>query len=358
MKLFRQLVFFLMCSVAMLHAHQLKENYIQFYPHDANHSISLNLEIETRVFEQQYSFIDDNHNEIVSYKELRNHKKFMVDYIKQHIFLSYRNMPLSLDESKITFHRYQDQTYMQFNKLFKNVELDGLAINYDMFFEFEKNHKLIIHLGENKGDFVLSNQLQHYIFSSKKMTQHQRLLTFIKEGVLHILDGVDHLLFVLMILIPTFMLNGSYIKLLKIVTTFSVAHSLTLFISGFGIYTPNTVVVESAIALSIFIVAVFNFLKMYKHVSYTIVFGFGLMHGFGFANVLTIAQVNNTLSFLVALFGFNLGVELGQIFVIVCYLVPLYFISRLSYKSEIIKVLSFVTIGISGFWFLQRVGLV
>ncbi len=358
MKLLNQLIFFLMCSVVIVHAHQLKENYVQFNPHDANRSITLNLEIETRLFEEQYSFIDDNHNEIVSYKELRNHKEFMIDYIKQHIFLSYRDIPLSLDASKITFHRYQDQTYMQFNKLFKNVELDGLVIKYDMFFEFEKNHKLIIHLGEDKGDFVLSNQLQHYTFSSKKVTQYQRLLTFVKEGVIHILDGVDHLLFILMILIPTFMLNGSYIKLLKIVTTFSIAHSLTLFISGFGIYIPSTVVVESAIALSIFIVAVLNFLKMYKHINYTIVFGFGLMHGFGFANVLTIAQVSSTLSFLVALFGFNLGVELGQVFVIVCYLLPLYLISRLRYKSRIIKVLSFATIGISGFWFLQRVGLV
>ncbi len=349
-----------------LHAHQLKENYLQVDLNDTTHLVDVNLEVETRLLERNSS-IDDNQNGIISYKELRNHKSYLLSYVKDHFKLFYEDKPLSIDDAKIEFHRYQSQTYMSVNKSFKDIGLDGLRLDYDMFFKIEPTNKLIIHLDKNRGDAILDNSNTSYAFSSGDMSQWKRFYIFLVEGIKHILDGTDHMLFIFMLLIPSAIylrssknrqsLKKSIIILLKIVTAFSIAHSLTLFISGMGWYKPNIALVESSIALSILVVALLNFFGQYKHVNYKIVFLFGLLHGFGFANVLEIAHVNNTISFLIALFGFNVGVEIGQIFIIMLIIPFLYLTCHTKYFVQAVRVISFLAICISSFWFLQRVGL-
>jgi len=349
-----------------LNAHQLRENYLQVDYNQTTNLLYVNLEVETRLLEKN-SFIDDNKNEIVSFKELRAHKDYLFSYVQKHFKLYHNNKSLSMIDANIIFHRYQDQTYMQINKSFRGIDLDKLTLKYDMFFELEDIHKLLIHLGAKKGDYIFDKNVEIYNFSSINMSQWKRLYIFFKEGIIHILDGLDHLLFVLMLLIPSVViysnntqdgLKKSFYSLLKIITTFSVAHSITLFVSGVGLWSPNIVFIESSIALSIFIVGVLNFFAKYNHVNYKIVFVFGLLHGFGFANVLEISKVDSGISFLVALFGFNLGVEVGQIFVILLTLPFLYLASRWIYSSYIMKLVSFGAMSISMFWFLQRVGLI
>lgn len=342
-----------------LYAHALKENYLQVDYNQTTDILNINLEVETRLLQEKYTFMDDNKNEIVSHKEMRNHKEVLFKYVNDHISFYAKDKALSLEDANVTITRGDNfQTYMQVNKSYQGISLDDLEVKYDMFFELEDTHKLLIHLSENRGDFVLSKDLQYYKFTSTAMSQWERLIVFIEEGVVHILDGLDHLLFILMLLIPIVALKGSYLQLLKIVTVFAIAHSITLFISGFGLYVPSIPLVESAIALSIFVVASLNFFKLYSHVNYKIVFVFGLMHGFGFANVLKVGQVSDTTSFLVALFGFNIGVEFGQIFMVLVYMLPLYFIRDNKYKEHIIKILTSITAAISVVWFLERVGLV
>lgn len=353
-----KILFLLLLFVLSLQAHKLNENYLYIDYNQTTKELNLSLEVETRLLERE-SIMDDNHNGIISYKELRHHKKYLTDYVREHFELYNDTKKLSLMNAKTEFHRYQDQTYMKLNKKFSNIDLDRPALHYTMFFELEKNHKLLIHLDENRGDYVLSNTRRDYSFSSFRMSQLERVTIFLKTGIHHILDGTDHLLFILMILMPS-VIKGIRISLLdifKIITTFSIAHSLTLFISGAGLFRPNATFIESSIALSIFIVAWMNFHADYKHVNKKIIFLFGLLHGFGFANVLEIAQVKDTLSFMVALFGFNLGVEVGQIFVILLLLPLLYFISIHAYKTSFIKLVSLAAMITSGFWFLQRVGL-
>jgi hypothetical protein len=346
-----------------LFAHQLRENYLHTDYNTTTKQLTLSFEIETRLLEK--SSIDDNHNEIISFKELYAHKEQLLKEILPHIHLSYQDKALSLNDPKITFHRYKTQTYMELKKSFKNVTLNGLKLHYDLFFNQNKSYKLLIHLPK-KQDAVLNRSHQSYTFTTDTMSQWQRFKLFVKEGILHILDGTDHLLFILMLLIPSVLsyaetkngLKKSLISLLKIVTTFSVAHSVTLFIAGMGLYTPNSMIIESGIALSIFIVALLNLLQKYSHVSYGIVFAFGLIHGFGFANVLEIAGVKESLSFIVALFGFNIGVEIGQISVILLTLPLLFFIMKQQWHMFVVKTIIFMTMGISAWWFFQRVGLV
>lgn len=360
MKLILILLFFL-----SLHAHQLRENYLHVDYDEKLKTLKVVLEVETRLLENT-SLMDDNHNEIISFKELRSHKPYLISYMQRHFNLFLDSKPLSLENANVDFHRYQDQTYMQVSKSFINIDLNMLVLKYSMFFELENNHKLLIHLDDERGDYILNTNHRVYNFSSFKMSLYERLWIFIQNGFSHILDGIDHLLFLLMILIPSVVLfhhnantvKPSLIEILKVVTTFSIAHSLTLFISAMGLWRPDTTFIESSIALSIFAVALMNLFAKYQHVNKKLVFLFGLLHGFGFANVLEMAKVDSTLEFLTALLGFNLGVEFGQISVILLLLPFLYIISKTKFCIDILKLMSLVTVFISLYWFFQRVGLI
>lgn len=146
-------------------------------------------------------------------------------------------------------------------------------------------------------------------------------LRFVKEGFLHILDGADHLLFILCLVIPF----RSFRTLALIVTAFTVAHSITLIASAFGA-APNALwfppLVETLIAASILYMALENIVGSSVQRRWMIAFAFGLVHGFGFSFAL-----RETLQFagshlLTSLLSFNVGIELGQLLVLAI-LIPL-----------------------------------
>jgi hypothetical protein len=150
---------------------------------------------------------------------------------------------------------------------------------------------------------------------------HQSLLRFLTLGFTHILDGADHLLFLLCLVVP---FRRELRALVLIVTAFTVGHSVTLIGSAYGmaptaLWFPS--LVETLIALSIFYMAVENVVAPNRRARWIIALGFGLVHGFGFSFAL-----QNTLQFagdhvLTSLLSFNLGLELGQLLVLVL-LVP------------------------------------
>jgi hypothetical protein len=149
---------------------------------------------------------------------------------------------------------------------------------------------------------------------------HQAALRFVELGFLHILDGTDHLLFILCLVIPFRALR----PLIVLVTSFTVAHSITLIASAFGL-APTALwfppLIETLIAMSIVYMALENVVGSNVQRRWMITFAFGLVHGFGFSFVL-----GQTLQFagshlLTALLSFNIGVELGQLLVVLL-LVP------------------------------------
>jgi hypothetical protein len=151
---------------------------------------------------------------------------------------------------------------------------------------------------------------------------HQAALRFVQQGFLHILDGTDHLLFLLCLVLP---FRTDFRALVYIVTAFTVAHSITLIGSAYGL-APDALwfppLIETLIAASIFYMAVENIVAANVRMRWLIAFAFGLVHGFGFSFAL-----RNTLQFagdhvLMSLLSFNIGVELGQLLVLVL-LIPL-----------------------------------
>jgi hypothetical protein len=179
-----------------------------------------------------------------------------------------------------------------------------------------------------------------------------RLRQYLGLGYVHILPrGLDHILFVL----GLFLLQARLRPVLVQVTTFTVAHSLTLALSFAGVVTLPSRVVEPLIALSIVYVAVEN-LRASQLTGWRIalVFAFGLLHGLGFAGVLTALDLPRA-DFVLALAGFNLGVEAGQLTVIgAAALAVGWWRNRPWYQARIVVPASLAIAAVGGYWTVTR----
>lgn len=176
---------------------------------------------------------------------------------------------------------------------------------------------------------------------------------YLKLGFTHILPlGLDHILFVLCI----YLLNPKLKSVLWQATAFTIAHSITLGLAMYGIIQAPSHIIEPVIALSIFFVAVENMLTdKLKPSRLIIVFAFGLIHGLGFAGALTELGLPKT-EFVTALITFNVGVELGQITVILAafLLFGMWFSAKPWYKSRIVVPASAIIALIALYWTIER----
>ena len=172
-------------------------------------------------------------------------------------------------------------------------------------------------------------------------------------GIHHILIGPDHLLF----LVGLLLLGGGIRKLAIVVTAFTVAHSITLSLAALNIVSPPSRLIEPAIALSIVYVGTDNLLvKGGRDVRKWIAFAFGFIHGFGFASVLREMDLPaRALGW--SLFSFNLGVEIGQLLVVVTVASALAMLrSRSEIASRQLTFAGSIVVIVAGtFWFVQRV---
>jgi hydrogenase/urease accessory protein HupE len=177
--------------------------------------------------------------------------------------------------------------------------------------------------------------------------------TFVGEGIHHIFTGPDHVLFIVGLLL----LGGRVTRLLKIVTAFTVAHSITLAVATLGILNPSPRIIEPAIALTIAFIGVENILASHngRDLRALIAFGFGLIHGFGFAGVLReLGLPAGARAW--ALFSFNGGVEAAQTMIVlsVAPLLALLQSSSGAWSRRVVAVGSWCVILAGVVWFLQR----
>lgn len=253
----------------------------------------------------------------------------------------------------------------------REQEPDALQINCRLF-PYDLRHKTFLNLYQNgklERQEIFDNTVTRLDVQLKGAGSAQSTLTvigqFLREGVHHIFIGPDHILFIIGLLL----LGGSLRQLLKIVTAFTLAHSITLALATLEIWNPPSRVIEPLIALSIVFVGL--------HTSYTLIkakdagaekarperdlrllfaFVFGFIHGFGFASVLRELNLpSNALG--LSLFAFNGGVEFGQ----ACIVLTVAPLLALSYKRSrvlgwrVASVASLAVISMGAFWFIQRV---
>jgi hydrogenase/urease accessory protein HupE len=224
-------------------------------------------------------------------------------------------------------------------------------------FPYDQNHQTFVNIYESgalRRQAMLDARhpsLEHFTGSAQGTLAV--IARFIPAGIQHILIGPDHILF----LIGLMLLGGSVRRLFVVVTSFTLAHSITLSIAALNILSPPSRVVEPLIALSIVYVGCDNLLiRGGRDVRAWIAFTFGLVHGFGFASVLREMDLpQRALGW--SLFSFNVGVEIGQLLVVVLVASAL---AALRHRSEAAsRRLAFagsIVVVIAGtFWFVQRI---
>ena len=188
----------------------------------------------------------------------------------------------------------------------------------------------------------------------------------IESGAHHIWIGYDHILFLLALLLPSVMrregrrwvsvdgLRPAIIQVVKIVTMFTVGHTVTLTLAALGVVSLPSRLVESVIAVSIAFAAIEIFFPIFGKRVLLLIFTFGLFHGFGFANVLAEMPIPSVYV-LPSLFGFNVGVELGQL-AIVLVVVPILYMLRnfRPYARVAMPVAASLLVMVSLYWFTER----
>ncbi len=185
-------------------------------------------------------------------------------------------------------------------------------------------------------------------------------------GVEHIRIGTDHILFILALVLPSVLVfsreggwraapsfGSSLWRVLKIVTMFTVAHTVTLTLGGLGIIELPPALVETVIALSIALAALHNIRPLFVNKEWLIAFGFGLFHGFGFAGLLSDLGLTQSRRF-VSLLGFNLGIELGQALIILLVFPSLFMLRRTRFYLPAMYAGSGVLAAIAAGWALDR----
>jgi hypothetical protein len=194
----------------------------------------------------------------------------------------------------------------------------------------------------------------------------ETLRQYIVEGIWHIWIGFDHILFLLALLLPAVLvrqerawtptpgLRRASVEVLKVVTAFTLAHSITLSLAVLGVVSLPSRVVESVIAASVVVAALNNLRGTVDRRRWVMAFVFGLVHGFGFASVLAdLGLPQGALA--LALVGFNLGVELGQLAIVAVFL-PIAFALRTTrfYRVGVLTFGSLLVAALASWWFVQR----
>ena len=170
-------------------------------------------------------------------------------------------------------------------------------------------------------------------------------------GVEHLIGGPDHLLFVFGLLFVVF----GWRNLLKTITAFTLAHSLTLGLSVFKIVNLPSVTIEALIALTIIYLALeISEDRGKDRTPWIMAFGFGLLHGFGFAGALGEIGIANE-QLLLSLLFFNIGIETGQLIMIPIFLIIIWLLQKIKLNFSITKLSSYAIGGMGSFWLIERV---
>jgi hypothetical protein len=242
------------------------------------------------------------------------------------------------------------------------VPPDRLRVEYRLFAGLDPQHRGILRAEGGEAVVVAPGEVRELALAVAPAPG-----SFVVEGVHHIWGGLDHVLFLVALLLPSVLrreggawrpapaIRSAVGDVTRIVTAFTAAHSLTLSLATLGLVTVSARVIEPAIAASVALAAVNNVRPLFGPDRWVVAFALGLLHGFGFSSVLADAGLGG-LGLVRALVGFNVGVELGQLGIVALF-VPAAFLARhtAAYRrlalvagSAVITVLAFV-------WFVQRI---
>lgn len=227
-----------------------------------------------------------------------------------------------------------------------------------LLFPYDPQHQTFLNIYENDAlthqELFDKDRTRFEYFTGTRQGAFAAARKFLVSGIYHIFIGPDHILF----LVGLLLLGGSLKRLLTIVTAFTIAHSITLTMAALDIANPPARLIEAAIALSIVYVGIDNLMvgKSGRDMRAWIAFFFGLVHGFGFANVLReFGLPRQALGW--SLFSFNVGVEIGQVCIVVVVAALLAMLRKRNFvlSQRVVTIGSVIVILAGSYWFIQRV---
>jgi HupE / UreJ protein len=244
------------------------------------------------------------------------------------------------------------------------ASLTRLDLRYSLLFDLDPSHRGLLNLAwaGTSSTAVLGPETGTLRFERGDAAAWPVLASYVREGFRHILIGYDHILFLLALLLSVMLrlacgggdLRRALVELAAVVTAFTVGHSITLALAALGVVDPPSRVVESLIALSVVLAALNNVVPVVQRRIWLIALCFGLIHGFGFAGVLRELGLPDH-SLIVALFGFNIGVEFGQLAVVVLFVPLVLTIERLQlYPRLVMQVGSSAVAVVAVVWLIER----
>jgi hypothetical protein len=323
---------------------------------------------QVRLFDiNQIVPIDDNLDGQLTWAELLAHQVTVIDYLGSSLSLQAdQDCPLRFNpKQQIDTHYNEGYLVSSFTANCTSSSL--LSINYQAFFEIDTDHKTIVTIDapEHQYTRVISHGNPSLVINLAESQPIDTISEYTYQGMLHIWKGTDHILFLLALLLSCVLIREQkkWVAVAKpkqilthtawIITAFTLAHSLTLTATALDLLNLSSHWVEFGIALSVLLAALNNVWPMVLRLGW-ITFGFGLLHGMGFAGVLGELGLPDNQK-LLAILAFNVGVEIGQLLILALVL-PILILCRHSvwYRHWGMQLASIAIAGVAIQWSLAR----
>ncbi len=324
-------------------------------------NVDLNLTVPTGLISQ----FDDDKNQQLSDSEITKHQQDLQKFLNEKIQLTVggeKNETLKVKSSVAKKNSSNlvptPETHSTLLLQYQWQEpVEQLQMRYDLFVPGVSTARCLAQVFyANSRSERLRQRIENLVFTPETPTAAlidppiaQQIISFIRLGVEHIWTGYDHILF----LISLLMLGGELGYLLKVVTAFSLSHSVTLFLAALNIVSVPSRWVEIAIALSIAYIASENLWRKDVKARWQLAFGFGLIHGLGFSSVMQELDLprNNLLT---SIASFSVGIELGQFAIVLVAYLLLSYLRKFPWDLPIRRIISIGVIIMSAIWVWER----
>lgn len=347
----------LVAMTAPASAHTGSASYVRLRAVDAGVSLSVALDLR----DLEYALgVDANADGAITWGEVSGREAALLAYIRERLALTRDSEPCVVSLTDLAIDEIDGGVYAVVAGSARCERRGVLRVSSAMMFDLDAGHRTMIEWSdrERQSLAVLTETTRSWDVAADASFLSQ-LLAFAHEGMFHIWSGIDHLAFLLVLLLPAFVMRTDsralgWSKLLGILTAFTLAHSMTLALAATGVVSVSSRLVEPAIAASVIVAAATNLLPRARSIGVATAFAFGLLHGFGFASALQGLETTGP-SLAVALAGFNIGVEAGQLLVVAAVLPLLLLLrTRSAYATRIVPAVSSVVAMSGTVWVWQR----
>ena len=377
-------------AMPVAHAHKASDAYLSVAqaatdpavgPLAGKESVNLQLSLAAKDLDAALDTLDANNDRQLTWGEVRLATPDILRRVGQDLQWRCADKPLPVTWKFEALEQRSDGAYVRVAAGLSCPAALALSLHYDLFKDVDSTHRLIV-AGNLDGQplaAVLAPGVRNSLVlrmaqgpqgRQEPQTGMATLAHFFPEGVHHILTGYDHLAFLLALLLPislrwgkrvhapmladSHLAHHGFLALVRTVTGFTLGHSVTLLLANTGWLNVSAAWVEPAIAATIAVTALLNLYPLRWLRGDVLALGFGLVHGLGFSGVMAEAGVKGS-PLLWGLAGFNLGVEAGQLAVVLLWCaLHMALVRWARYQEVVVRGGSWALLALAAFWMVQR----